>query len=398
MLSITEDQIKSRVQPETSKSKLCTLSTEAYPRRINRDEIKVALNKIYAEETKPVNVRSIKNRTGLALILLIVGTVILGSAIGFKNLFFEPNIMIIGFILLLSAFPIGFILSTKYMRKIYSSMSRFKDQDIPSYRRVAPKTRLYTQGLVYAALLCLILLGAQSVNFVIFDNDNSNPMGNLDIDEPVVFNVEDITLGAVVIGEAEKDLAGQYFRKIGVEINNSNKIYSKNLILEIESWFAGKIYDKYNTTLDHLQSDMIVVPIKIHEPDDTSILTFLKYRDSFGEQVLGDDEYKRVNDIYITKADGVISKLTPITKSIEITVEVYNDGLARAPESVTVIISSESLLGPVYRDSMKNNETIKRGESWETTFTFDILDEESVFDVKLKLDEKTKDEAEVLSA
>ncbi|WP_455391546.1 hypothetical protein [[Eubacterium] cellulosolvens] len=396
-MSIAKDQPELPSPADLSETGICAQTTDAYPRRITRDEIKTALNKIYAEETKPVNVRSIKNRSALALSLIIIGGFLIGSVIAYKYLLLEPTIMLIGLILVLTTFPIGFLISTKYIRKIYSSMSRFKNMDIPSYRRAAPSSRQYTNGLVYAILLSLILLGAQATNFLVVHNDFLSADDNQITEESVEINFDKISLGDIIWGEARKDPGGQYYRKVGVEINNTQNYYSPNLVLELESWFAGEIYDTVNNSVEQPGVNFIDKEVRVHDTDDTSILVFLKYYDPTGEHILGFNKYNRKTDIYITNAEGEILRTTPFTKSITITVTVYNDGLPRAPESVKVIIYNKVLLDTIYRDSRENNETIKRGEFWETKFRFEIVDEESDFMVELKLDEKHKDEANVMT-
>ena len=394
-MNIPIEQTKAEGQPEELNFQSCSLSAQDSTRPISRNDIKSALKKIYSEETKPVNVRSIRNRSRLALMFILLGTFIIAGAIGIEYLQLEQNLMILGLAILFTSLPIGFLISTKYLRKIYTSMSRFKDPDIPAYRRVAPKTSMHSQGIIYAAFLCLLLLGAQSANLLILNNG----LIDLDDDQPdedeYIFNSNDFELTRMIIGEAEKDAAGQYFREIIIEINNSKKHYSNNLIIEIQSWFAGICIDKQNDTFKE-DTDFKVITIRVHEPDDTTIRSILKYKTGQGEITINEMEEPSTTDIYITEAIGIISETSPITSSIDITVIIYNDGPPRAPESVSVIISKPSLLGPIYVESTKNNETIKRDSFWETTFSFDKLVEISAYEAKLKLDEKTKDESEVM--
>ena len=162
---------------KTHKSSACSKATQDYLKPITRDEIKAALKKVYAEDIKPVNVGNVKARSGLALVLIVIGTIVITGMVGIKFLAFEPYLMLIGLIILLGTFTLGFSLSTKNIRKIYLSMRKFKNMNVPSYRKVFPKTTFQTQGLVYATLLCLIFLGAQSVNILMLnpvDQNNNN--------------------------------------------------------------------------------------------------------------------------------------------------------------------------------------------------------------------------------
>jgi hypothetical protein len=390
-LSINNNNIEFRDETIDNKVISDTKVEDCY-RPISRNEIKSTLNKIYAEEKKPVDVRSIKLRSGFALISIILGTIITASIIGFRYLTLEPNLMLIGLILILTLFPVGFLLSTKNIRKIFNSMSRFKDANSPSYRTVLPKTS-FQSGLLYATLLTLILIGAQSVNFMIF-SDNVDLDGGTGND--IIITDNTIKFDDVTYGEPETDVTGQYYRKVTVEINNSIRYYNKPLVLEVKSWFTGKVYDKVNVTLDN-QETVKVLPIKIHEPDDSTIQTSLNKVDIGIVKTLVENYWWCENTIYISKAEGVIKETNPFDKSIEITVVIYNDRSSTlAPEAVSVIISQGIL--KLYRGSAKNDNILKRGESWEMKFTLDIFDEESKFEVELKIDDESRDIAEVDSS
>ena len=363
--------------------------------QITRDDIKAALKKVYTDEAKPVSVGSIRARTGLALMLILLGAILIAGMIGIKYLALEQNLMIIGILLLLTTFSIGFLLSTKDIRKIYLSMSRFKDSNTPSYRTILPKSNLRAQGLIYATLLCLILLGAQSWSFIIVNNNFESPHDKDSFQGQVEYKEDTIWLDDVIL-DAPEEVSGQLYRKIIVEINNSRNYYSKNLILEIQSQFAGKIFDKQNTTLDKPDLKFVSIPIKVHEADDTTILTYLKHYEVDREKVIDYDKKPSEADIYIVGATGRINQKY-LSKSIEITVVVYNQVKSRAPDTVSVKVTKPSLLAPDSRGSAKNNETIKRDDFWEVRFELDILDEESNFEVELIIDEDSKDKAEVLS-
>ena len=365
-------------------------------RSISRDEIKVVLKKIYAEETKPVNVRVIRNRTAAALMLVLFGTVIIGGMIGMKYLALAQDLMLIGLILLLVSLPLGFLVSTKYIRKIYHSMSRFKNLDSPSYRTALPKPSTRSSGVVFAVLLCVILLCIPTFNLLIFSNGNLTTQNDQEQTNDVEFDERYISLEKMILGVPYPDTSGQLYRDVVIEINNTIGYYSKNLVLEIQAWYTGKVYDTANRTLEKPDND-IILPIRIHESDDTTIKAFLKHKNLDGVEVFDTGEQKSVNDIYITKAVGKITKTSPFTKSIIITVGIYNDGPQWPEESVTLVVWKQSVLLPDYRGSVKNNETIKSGSFYEVTITFDIFDEESVFEVELKVNDEEKDTATVLS-
>ena len=364
---------------------------------ISRDEIRSALDRVYTTESRPVNVSSIRNRTGFALGAIIIGAIIISGMMGIKYLELEQNLMTLGILLIAIFIPLGFLLSTKYIRKIYNSMSKFKDSHIPSYRTVLPNSRFQTQGLVYATLLCLILLGAQSVNFVILNNNPQTSTNDIIIDDQASSHERMPFLKDVTIGEAYES-AGQYYRKIIVELNKTQNFNSKEVILEIQSWFAGKQYDKLNMTLEEVSDDILIIPIKVHEPDDTTIKTFLIHRHQQQDKILDKIVELSENNIYITKAKGkVFTNPGLLPKTIEVSVTIYNEFPKREPGVVSVIVSSPSVFGSVYRDSSKNNETIGSGGSWTAIVNFDILDDESIFEVELKIDETTEDMAEVHS-
>ena len=188
-----------------------------------REQIKTALKRVYAAETKPVNVGSIKRRTGIALTFMIIGTIIITTMLGIKFLAFDLIQLIIGNILIVIVFLIGFVISTKDIRKIYRSMSRFKDPNVPAYRKVFKSSMWHSQALVYATLICVVFLGTQSLNFIILNN----PQSLLDEDGKVEHSFEEgtIWLQDVVLGECYRDeITGQYYRYITIEINNSKDI------------------------------------------------------------------------------------------------------------------------------------------------------------------------------
>jgi hypothetical protein len=140
--------------------------------------------------------------------------------------------------------------------------------------------------------------------------------------------------------------------------------------------------------------------LKIHEPDDTSIRISLVYREKDGERLLQSSERLSLTDIYIAEAEArTISKPFSFTKSVEISVLVYNGGPARQPESVTLIITSPSMSRPFIAREVKNNETIKYDEFWEYKTKVDnIYDDNWVFEVKLEVSDETKDETMVKSS
>jgi hypothetical protein len=364
---------------------------------ITREDIRQALKQVYSEETKPVKVASIKARSEFALLLIIFGTIIIGFSIGFEYFSLDTNWLMPGLILLGITISIGVLLSTKTLRKIHRSMSRFHDKTIPVYRTVFPKSNFQSQALVYATLICLILLGIQSLNIFIISNpqigteDEENPLESIEIKDGM------IRIDYLEVGEPRLE-SGQYYRFVTVIINNSNNYYSKNLNLIIQSNFAGKMYDRINLTLDQPDLD-ISAKVRIHEPDDTSILAFLKHYDKNGEHQLDSKIKPSLNDIYITNAIGKIITKPGILpkKSIEISVTIYNEGPPREPDSVTVIVDNPSIVG-IPRGQVENNRTIKTNEFWEVKIKFDIFNEESEFKVKLNIETKTKDEANILAA
>jgi hypothetical protein len=108
-----------------------------------------------------------------------------------------------------------------------------------------------------------------------------------------------------------------------------------------------------------------------------------------------------INDIYIVEAKGkVTQKSLILPKSVEIDVKVYNEGPPRAPDTITVVVN-QNFFGSdtdTYKYSIKNNNTINKNEFWQVKFKFNVLDGATDYNVKLYIDENTKDEAEVLAA
>ncbi len=366
---------------------------------ITREDIRQALKQVYSEETKPVKVISVKARSEFALLLIIFGTIIIGFSIGLEYSLLYPNWLLTALILLASTISIGLLLSTKTLRKIHRSMSRFKDKNIPVYRTVFPKANFQTHALVYAILICLMILGAQSLSIFIISNPHSGVEDEENTGEPIEIKVGMIWIEYLEVGEPRLD-SGQYYRFVTVIINNSINYYNKNLNLIIQSNFAGKMFDRVNLTLDKPDLD-ISSKIRIHEPDDTSILAFLTYYDKNGEHELDSKFKPSLNDIYITTANGKIITKQGILpkKSIEISVTIFNEGQPREPETVIVTAySNRSLLGEIYKGSVKNNRTIKTNEYWEVKIIFDITYEGSEYKVKLNIETKTKDEARILAA
>jgi hypothetical protein len=392
-----EQNTKIQTKYSVAQEEYCVTKSHDYKQPISREIIRDTLKKVYAKEVKPVNVNSIKQRTGFALFFIMIGAFLVSGILAIKFIGFERNILIIGLILLVTLNSIGFLITTKYIRKIYLSMSRFKDSNIPSYRTILPKYNLQTQGLVYAILFCLILLGSQSVNFLIFNNPSQDGLeesfiaDDASVQEKLPY-LKDITLGEPF------ESGGQFYRMIFVKLNISKTTNARNIILEIQSWFAGKLYDKVNITYADITSEIVDLPIKIHEPDDTTIKTFLLFRNQGRNEILDKIVELSDNNIYITEAKGrIFTNPGLLPKTIEITVTIYNEFSQREPGVLSVIVSTPSVLGSVYRDSVKNNETLKSGEFWEATITFDILGEESIFEVELKIDEETMDRTEVQS-
>lgn len=378
-------------------SAMCNPVAQKYDKRITRKEIRAALNRIYTKEAKPVNVRSIKNRTGLAIGLIVFGAMIVAGVLGIEYLGLEQNHMFVGLIILFTTIPIGFLISTKYMRKIYNSMSRFKDLDIPSYRRVAPKGSLHTQSVIYAVLLCMILLGAYSTNIIMVNKNDQTIDEPPIIEETIVFDQNHFSFEEVMIGKAELDGYNNYHRMIVLEINNSQQYYGKDLLIEVQSWFAGNIYDIQNDTFEIKNQDTKWIPINIHEPDDTTIISFLKYKGPDGEVILDDHTERSVADLYITNAKGVITKTSPFTKSMNITISVYNDGQTRGAKSVSIIVWKSTIMDWIRKGYEENEMPINSHDFWEVSIVFEIFDEDSEFNIELNYHENLVDETKVLS-
>lgn len=364
---------------------------------ITRENIRSALNQVYSEETKPVNVGNIKTRSMFALFFIYFGTLIILFSIGLNYYTLDPNLVIPGFILLVITFIIGLVVTTQNPRKIYNSMSRFKDKNAQVYRTVFPRSAWKSHALVYSTLICLMFLGAQSLNIFIISNpqlgteDDQSKIETIDIKEGMIW------IDYLEVGEPRLD-SGQYYRFVTVIINNSFGYYSKNLNLIIQSNFAGDIHDRINLTLDQPDSD-ISAKIKIHEPDDTTILANLKFYGKNGVRQLDKKEKLSENGIYIKEATAeIIPPKTGIftKKSIEMSVVIYNDRLTIEPETVSVVVSNPSVVGDITKGWEENNETINKNELWEVKFKFDSIDEE--FKIKLNVKEKTKDEALVFAA
>jgi hypothetical protein len=364
--------------------------------RLNRDNIRNMLNKVYKEESKPVSVQSIKSRTSKALIFIYLGTMIVLLSVGLKYLSFETNLLLPGLLILIFAFLIGFSLTTKNVRKIYRSMSRFKDGSIPVYKTIISESRWQKYALVYAVLVSLVFIGAQNFSFVITSN-NLSLMDETQNDEILneitekMIRLEDIILGEIY------STAGQNYRYVTLEINNTINYYNKNVYLIVQSYFAGRTIDRINLTLDKTDS-IILTSIKIHDADDTTIKGTLKYFNQNGEHSLNSITRESVDDIYITDAIAkVISTTGIIYKSVEISVSIYNERIPKAPEVVSVIVSNPIIYDVGKEKWIKNNETIYNNEFWEVKFKFDILDQESEFDIKLHIDESEKDKAKVFA-
>ncbi len=376
------------------KRKVCEPS-----RSISREQIRNTLNKIYSKESKPVQVKTIKSRTIKALVFIYIGTIFIVLALSSKYITLETNLILPGLVLLSSAFLIGFALTTKNIRKINNSMRRFKVGETPAYRTIFSEPRWRTQALVYAVLFSLIFLGAQNVNLM-FSSSNL-PFLNDNIADEKVVELKDnmVWIENFILGDTYID-NGQNYRYVIVEINNSINYYSKNLFLKAQSIFAGEIIDEINITFNEPEIDIKLISLKIHDADDTTIIASLNFIDQKGERELDSVFRWSVDDIYIVTATGrVTSKPGFIYKSVEISVTVYNERQVWGPDAVTVIVTDTNIFGTsVYRGSIKNNETLDRGEFWEVKFKIDnIIDQELEFNIKLNIDEKTKDEIRVMA-
>jgi len=182
---------------------------------------------------------------------------------------------------------------------------------------------------------------------------------------------------------------------IDVIFKNMKDITTEIIVVDDNSpdktWkIVKKISDKNKNEFD--------IYIKIHEPDDTSILVLLIYRDKVGEQSFDRYFIQSKNDIYIAAVSYKVDhKPIPIGNSIEITVKVFNEGGLRDPNDVELILSSQSLF-PHYDKRASNNDTIYKKEFWTYTFEIDnVFDDEWKFDIELRLNDEVRDEAMVYS-
>lgn len=367
--------------------------------QITKQEISSALKTIYETEVKPVEVGSIKSRTKGALILIYIGIVMIVGALSFKFISQGTTEIITSLILFIFAISIGFILSTSNIRQIYNSMSKFRDSRTIAYRKVFINTPIRNQAIVYATLFSLILLGSQTVNLFYLINLETTIESNEEID-PITIKMGSIFIENVVLGETYKDSTGQFYRYITVQINNSINYYGSDLVLDIESYFAGRLFDQLNITLDDPTDETRIESIKIHDPDDTSINTYLRLTTPGNEKELDSIVRRSIDDIYITSAQGKVSKTGIAFKTIEIEVEVYNLGPARAQDVVGIVVYKPGIsefTSPIYYDSAKNNNTIKHNGFWEVKFNIDNLLEVPEFFVVMNIDENTEDQADVES-
>jgi hypothetical protein len=359
---------------------------------ISREKIRTALQQVYSQESKPIQVKTIRKRTRNALLYVYLGTIIISLSIGIEYLSLNLNILLPGLMLLIFAFIIGFTLTTKNIRRINRSMSRFKDGSIPAYRTIFNERFWQKHAMVYAVLVTLIFLGAQNFNFNItynnqqFSDENMADNDNIEISNKMIW-LEDVILGPTYFK------SGQYFRYITPVINNTINYYNNNLYVIVQSYFAGEVIDEINHTFN-IPIDDKLLSIKIHDPDDTSFKSTLKYFGKNGEMTLNSIVRESVDDIYIARTSGSI-KSEFLSKSVEISVSIYNERIIKEPEVVTVLVA-DPIIGSsdvaYTRGKIKNNETIRDDEFWEVKIKFDIyLEHESEFDIKLNIDDKEKD-------
>ena len=384
----TDDQLQNQ-----NKSKCSEIAANEC---LTRGEIKGALKKIYVAESEPVEVGSIKARTGLALMLIIIGTGMITAMLGYKYLAFEASMIVPSIIFLTLAFLIGFAISTLNIRKIYHSMSRFNDMKTPAYRRVFSNSKWQSQAVVYSTLACLILLGAQSLGFLVIQN----PQNNIE-DDP---DNKIITEGIIDIELVNTDGPfidnGQSYIRASVIINNSLDYYSEDLILMVKSYFAGNLYHKVNNTISDPDKLTMNIRINIHDEDDTKLSFYIMHREKSYDRQISAWHISSQKDIYIVEAYAITHKKPfSISKSVEINVKVYNDGEAREATTVSLVFTSPNL--KLLYEKVTNNETLAHGDTWEPTFKLDnVIDDDIVFKVNLKIkgESESKDETQVLAS
>ena len=370
---------------------------EKKPKHLTREQIRNALRQVYTKESKPVQVKSVKKRSTIALVLIYVGTILVSISIGFKFFSLEANLILPGLLFLIIASLIGFSLTTKNIRKINRSMSRFKDGTTPAYRKVFSESRWRTQAMVYAVLFCLIFIGVQNTNFLntfteqeIFDYFQNE-------DKDIEINENKVWLEEFILSETESN-DGQNYRYITVEINNSVNYYGKNLYLVAQSFYTGKLLDTVNMTFDEPDMDIKLFKILIHDAEDTTIKGALKFYGKKGERTLTSVVKQSIDEIYIASAvSTVTSKVGFISKSVEVSVMIYNERQIWGANALTVVLTNPNIIASVYKASLENNKTLYRNEYWEVKFKTEIPYLDNELDIKLYVNsnEKAKDEIRV---
>jgi hypothetical protein len=189
---------------------------------------------------------------------------------------------------------------------------------------------------------------------------------------------EGLEICEVIFSDAYTGLGGEQFVDVLVRVNITEVDDISLVSVCAEAWCGGALIDENNKTID--TDGKVVIPLAIHEVDDTSYKISLYYK---GMRV-GEPWFKASEkDLYIAGADvSIIDGV--IHDKAEVTVSVYNAGVPREPGSITVTVYSTIFVDPLHtKVSAANNETIASNQLWETTITIDIVDRAASFEISL---------------
>jgi hypothetical protein len=338
---------------------------------VKRSQLKAALDRVYQRENEVSgeNAKLIKGQLEMSTILIIIGTLLVTVAI-VGLLYFNQITNIFPYIFIILFLILGLAISIRIPIVLGNNLQLLK------FKLNSTKSNIQINSILGAIFICFFIVGTTTGFFQASTDHLDTTDTDLDSYEIHRFTVHPVYT----------DVNGDPRVNVDVVINAPKNIQDDNVLINVESWFAGERLEgrsqKVSNNLTLKES------ILIHDAEDTSYRVKL----IVNNKVIEIQNYTSTSNLYVFQSEV---KTKPLLKNkAEVTIVAYNDGSRRAEESVKIIARSSNILGSYYEETVINEQPIEADDTWEASFTINIdyfESEHTEIDVYLKHDDITSD-------
>lgn len=265
---------------------------------------------------------------------------------------------------------------------------------MPTLREKCKYARWQTSGIIGVVLVSALFFGAGFTYDMIKKPPESEGIGDVYIQEPnIEYFYDEETI----------------YANLSISVINHGKAREPgSLVLYVESRVGfsplpiGYNWTALDRALNANEIWSVALTLNVHDRDDTAFRIIL--RDVSIDEPLDVLEVPSDKDLYIIGASYTHYN-DLIVEEYNVSIDVFNDGMPRGIEEVTVTVDyylDESSLTPALSKSVSNDEVINTDEIWNVTVTFETLSiddsNEPIFKIRLEYNQKEIDSATATEA